>query len=335
MHYIFEENTVSTRVAKDGVSKCLNMRHHTHSSTACEMGSIRQGEKCLQCPSGTFSLPQWTVCKGWLTCSDISRDIRTSKFLYSLGEWQYSLAEWKNYEVLYAKSLAAVSEISFDALPELAPHSNLLYPIGFCKAKQVVIFSTDGVNLNPANQLHSILKKTGCDYWQIRFQLCIDYLRALSHLHSSTGGPYVFCNSNNVTQVFAQFLISSDLRLVFANFDNIPRVVHGTQDVKCSRRELQGNFVAPEQHWPFSQLKVFNFDEQPGYDEKTDIWKVPDITRALLLAESHQPGSERMLDYLVAMYYHCKRPSPKDRPTATEVLEDYELVWKLLVDYQG
>ena len=31
--------------------------------------------------------------------------------------------------------------------------------------------------------------------------------------------------------------------------------------VRCSKSELKGNFVAPEQRWPFNQLKVFNADE--------------------------------------------------------------------------
>ena len=317
----------------DGLSKCLNMRHDIHPQTACAIGSIRQGEKCLRCRSGTFSLPQWTACKEWLTCRDISRDIRTSKFLYSLGDWQYYLAEWKSYEVIYAKTS---NEINFDALQELAPHSNLLYPIGFCKEKEAVVYSIDSVHLNPASQLDSVLEKADCDYWPVRFQVCLDYLKVLSHLHSSTSGPYVLCNSNNVTQVIAQFLVANDLRLIFANFDNIPQVLYGNQAIKCSRGELQGDFIAPEQHWPFSQLKVFNFDEQPSYNEKADVWKIPDITKALLLPGPHQPavGSEQALDYLVAIHHKCKKRNPKDRPTATEVLKEYELVWRLLVqDY--
>lgn len=339
MQYTLEEKAVSRRMVEgvleniDKVSKCLNMRHSVRFSMACETGSIRRGGMCIQCPGGTFTLPHWTVCKRWLTCSDMSRDVRISKLLYSLGDWQYFLAEWKNYEVIYAKSLAVTSEISFDALQELAPHSNFLHPIGFCQAKQVVLFSMDDVILNPANQLNSILKKTDCDYWPVRFQLCLDYLSVLSHLHSSIGGPYVLCNSNNASHILTQFLISSDLRLIFANFDNLPQVLDGKQPVKCSRRELQVDFIAPEQLWPFSQLKVFNFDEQPGYNEKTDVWKVPDVTRALFLSESHKPGSEKVLDYLVAMHYRCKKLSPNDRPTAMEILKEYELVWQLLLNF--
>jgi len=105
--------------------------------------------------------------------------------------------------------------------------------------------------------------------------------------------------------------------------------------VRCSKSELKGSFVAPEQKWPFNQLKVFNADEQPGYNEKTDIWKIPDVVKALLGGDALKLAeSEHILDYLVAVHRKCKRSNPEERPAISDVLKEYELVWSLLANTQ-
>ena len=326
VNYIGEERKeyekISNRIQNSEIfSKCLTAS--TETSYECNDGFIQQGDLCAQCTKGTFSLQGWTVCKELLMCDDIHHDVRVSRLLYTLGNWKYYLAEWKSYEVLYAKTSAGiVSDIH-----SFPPRSSMLYSIGHCGDGNTVVYSYSRSYLGPASDLDSVLKQVGCDNLFARFILCLNYIHILDHLHSTPGGPHVLCNSHSVNHVLAQFLISEDLRLILANSDNLPKVYKDGGGVICSKSELEGGFVAPEQKWPYSQLKVFNFNEQPSYDEKTDVWKIPDVTRALL---GHSEDAMWVLDYLLSVHHRCKRRDPDGRPSVAEVLEEYELVWRLI-----
>ena len=324
---------------------CRETSPQTHKTLKiCSPGFIWQHAKCVKCPRGTFGLPQWTVCESVLTCDDILHEVRISKLLYTLGNWHYYQAEWKGYEVVYGKIHNENVGINSNAILALSPHPNLLYPIGFCEEQRAIVFSIDqwrGTHsVGSVSELNTILVQTGCDNWMVRFQLCLDYIRILYHLHTEPSGPYVFCNSHSLELILSQFLISADLQMLLVNYDNLPQVRIGTNNttspkslVKCSKSELKNDFVAPEQKWPLNKLKVFNSDEQPGYNEKTDVWKIPDVARVLLGADSLKTTeNEHIMDYLVAIHHKCKRINPDERPAISDVLKEYELVWKLLSD---
>ena len=195
-------------------------------------------------------------------------------------------------------------------------------------------------SVGSGSELNTILAQTGCDNWMVRFQLCLDYIRVLYHLHSERSGPYVLCNSHSVEHILSQFLITEDLQMLLVNYDNLPQVRAYSSNttspkslVKCSKSELKNDFVAPEQKWPLNKLKVFNSDEQPGYNEKTDIWKIPDVAKVLLGVDLLKAvENEHIVDYLVTVHQKCKRIDPEERPAISDVLKEYELVWKLLSD---
>jgi len=350
---ILEERSVYVTIARDKenmvkqFATCRGpstMIQAHNSPKTCFPGFLWQQGRCVQCPRGTFSLPQWTVCEDFLTCDDLLHEVRITKPLYVLGNFHYYEAEWKGYEIVCGKSQSEDVAVHSAPLQELPPHSHMLYPIGICEETGTVAFSIDhwrrAQSVVSVNKLDTILAQTGCDNWMTRFQLCLDFIRILHHLHTVTGGPYVLCNSHSLEHAVSQFLISEDLQLLLANYDNLPQVKLDTSDMKtpkalvrCSKSELKGNFVAPEQKWPFNQLKVFNADEQPGYNEKTDIWKIPDVVKALLGGDALKLAeSEHILDYLVAVHRKCKRSNPEERPAISDVLKEYELVWSLLTN---
>ena len=351
---ISEERKTYARIAKEnlviqfttcrGPSSTTMIRTYS-SPKMCSPGFLWRQGGCVPCPRGTFSLAQWTVCEDFLVCDDMLHEVRVSKLLYTVGNWHYYEAEWKGYEIVCGKTQRNDVTTHTSVLQELQPHSHLLYPIGFCEETGTVAFSIDqwrrAQSIGSVSKLGAILAPTGCDNWMTRFQLCLDYVRILHRLHTAAGGPYVFCNSHSLEHTLSQFLISEDLQLLLANYDNLPQVRLDTSDVKtpkthvrCSKNELKGDFVAPEQKWPFSQLKVFNADEQPGYSEKTDIWKIPDIVEALLNGGALEVAeSEHIMDYLVAVHQKCKRNNPEERPAVSDVLKQYELVWRLLSNY--
>lgn len=315
------------------VVNCLPHSPHLNRGygALCPPGSIRKRDRCVQCSHGTFRLPQWYFCKELLTCDDF-HDIRVGRLLYALGNWQFFDAEWKGYRIVYAKTATTDTDISFSALHELPSDRNFIYPIGSCKDRNVTLYKMDLYYLGfAANLEEALMKYPECNHWLMRFHLCIDYVHILDCLHSSTGGPRVFCNSHSLEELLSQFMISSRLELVFVNFDNLPQVKEewsSGKGVHCSKQELQGIFVAPEQKWPYVHRKVFNIDEQPWYDEKSDIWKIPDVTKALLGSTKE---SQRVLNYLAALHHRCKHPNPAKRPNIQEVLTEYELVFKLLM----
>lgn len=153
---------------------------------------------------------------------------------------------------------------------------------------------------------------------KIRLNLALDYLTILEFLHNSPIGTRVMCDSNDLEKTLSQFLITDDLRLVVVDLDALPEVNHDTNvKVKCGHKQLYGSFIAPEQKWPFQQ-EIFDDRKMPGYDEKTDIWKVPNVLR-YLLGQSNQANQLKF--HLFDTLRLCKKVDPQLRPTARHLRE--------------
>lgn len=162
--------------------------------------------------------------------------------------------------------------------------------------------------------------------WQERLLLAVDYVSVLHWLHTGPAGRRVMCDSNSLEKTLSQFLLSSDFRLLVNDVEALPRVdASAGLLAKCGRRELTGDFVAPEQLWPHRDRGLaFSDHLMPGYDERTDIWKVPDVTRFLL---GRVPGADLVHFRLFDLYRRCKSREPGRRPSALEVLRGYRAVY--------
>jgi glycoprotein-mannosyl O6-kinase len=175
-----------------------------------------------------------------------------------------------------------------------------------------------------ADRLNKILPRLDLpakEELNIRIQLARDYLRILVFLHNSPLGVRVMCDTNDLTKTLTQFLITDDLHLIVNDLDALPEVDHQLgQFIKCGHRELQGWFVAPEQLWPFDD-KPFNDLEMPGYDEKIDIWRIPDVVLWFL---GDSLDALRIKAKLKDLFSSCKRIDPKLRPSASQVLKIFE-----------
>ena len=139
------------------------------------------------------------------------------------------------------------------------------------------------------------------------------------------------CNARSLEHLLSQFLLTDHYTLVLSTLDNLPRPQEDLdtrpQGILCHHRELRGSFVAPEQKWLHGDTKIFNLEEQPRYDQSVDIWKVPEVTSALLGSKC-----EDVMDYLRLVHVMCKALSPHQRPTAQELLSEYKYTWNLLFD---
>lgn len=295
----------------------------------CPLGFISLHGKCFQCSEGTVSLFHWTSCTKYLTCEDLMTDVRPTSLLWQTDQWKYFLANWNSFRVVYTQMNDRFTDTSnidaaWKTATELAPHQRLLYPIGSCAATNTIVYGVTE-QIYPLTQLDSVLESNGCNNWMVRFKLAIDYVHILHYLHVHPSGPYVLCNSHSLDLLLSQFAVTRHLELLLSNFENLPG---GHEPVVCSQEQLRGNFIAPEQNWPYSHYKMFNPDEQPGYFHTSDIWKAPDVTRSLL--GSSKEG-QKILNYLATIHHKCKSTDYLWRPSAKEILTEYESVWKSVV----
>ena len=312
--------------------------HHTIEKTIhCKVGFVAQKRQCVPCPQGTFALEQWVICTPLLSCTEMYVDVQIGNIMYTVGNWIFYAARWNNYDIIYAmlESHDDSKLIDSDTIQRLMPHDNLLYLIGRCDQEENIklLFARNNEMLGHPDKLYLILQhKPDCDNDMVRFRLAMDYVRILARLHSNKTETLVLCNSHSQSLLLSQFLITEDLRLIIGAFDNLPVLNKGIEGleakVKCSRREIKGDFVAPEQKWPYQSSKVFNHAQQPGYTEKSDIWKIPDVTQALLNKGS---GYQNILDLLEVVHRKCKSLEPLSRPTAAQVLQEYQFAWKTLM----
>ncbi|XP_077992084.1 protein O-mannose kinase-like [Glandiceps talaboti] len=160
-----------------------------------------------------------------------------------------------------------------------------------------------------------------------RFQLSINYVKIIHFLHTSPLGVCVMCDSNDITKTLSQFLVTEDLTLIVSDLDALPQVdTERGNLIKCGHKQLYGDFVAPEQLWPYDD-RVFDDNDMPGYDEKTDIWKIPNAVNFIL---GDVTGSDIMRFHLFRIHRQCKERDPALRPTAEEILHEYEHVYKTI-----
>lgn len=162
---------------------------------------------------------------------------------------------------------------------------------------------------------------TDFDDFKIRLQVTTDYLEIMTFLHhGNESGPMVMCDSNDLTKTLSQYLITDDFHVVLGDLDALPVVEKSLKGlIKCGHRQLFGPFVAPEQLWPF-QNEPFDDKKLQGYDEKTDIWKIPDVVYHLL---GNSPWSDSFKFRLFNSLKKCKALVPQERPTAREILNNF------------
>ena len=293
--------------------------------TACTLGYVKQKKACVGCPAGKFSLVNWVTCRPLLDCEHVQDEVTQFEFLYSLGHWWYYRASYKNYEIMYAKFNPGETDMisSSRIQPLSASLENALYPIGFCEEEGVVLFASNRTFMGPGgDHFEDVMNsRPSCNHCMVRLHLSMSYVRVLAELH---GMDAVLCNSLTLSHLLSQFLITEKFSLVLSSLDNLPRDVNGP--IICWQKELKGDFIAPEQKWPYGSTKIFNPSEQPKYDRKSDIWKVPNVVSALL-----GPACGEVRDYLIKIHKKCKSLDPQSRPTASQLLKEYERIYDLLL----
>lgn len=289
-----------------------------------------------QCPPRHFKVGTMSSCSPWLKCPEIRSGVRRVKLIGQGAVKKVYLSEWQGQKV--ALSVLSSDQYADDFLHGLSmlralQSSHVVTLVGVCE--EDAVFVTEYHPLGSVLTLDTTLAQERYRWrnsWHTRLQLAIDYVAFLAYLHSSPAGIRVMCDSNDLHKTLSQFLLASDMRLLANDLDALPEVEKGALGVKCGHHELTGDFVAPEQLWPYGEDVPFSDEAMPGYDEKTDIWKIPDVTRFLL---GDVLGSDVIHFHLFQIYSECKRKEAHMRPTAREVLSLYRSVYDSMMESQS
>ncbi|XP_041048904.1 protein O-mannose kinase [Carcharodon carcharias] len=284
------------------------------------------------CPYGHFRLAGMKDCLSWLSCEMIQSEVTVMKLMGQGAVKKVFLAHWRGNKV--ALSRLALSEFSNDFFHGLEMLKGLqcVYVVkllGYCEEDHTIL--TEYHPFGSLININSILEQEdqrAFNTWEVRFRLAVEYVMFLHFLHNSPLGPRVMCDSNDLGKTLSQYLLTTDLHVIANDLDALPLVNRSTgASVKCGARQLQGDFVAPEQLWPFGDDLAFSDDLMPPYDEKTDIWKIPDVTDFLL---GQVEGSDVLRLHLFQLHQDCKRNMPEQRPSALRVVQTYKAIYTSL-----
>ncbi|KAK1884505.1 Protein O-mannose kinase [Dissostichus eleginoides] len=270
----------------------------------------------------------------WLQCSQIDAEVRKLKLIGHGAVKKVYLAEWRGQKVALSKlsSLDYLEDFLHGlSMLQLLQGPRVVQLVGFCLEDHTQV--TEHHPHGPLLNLEGILEQRQHQQhntWQARLRLAIDYVLILHYLHNSPAGRRVMCDSNSLEKTLSQFLLTSDFHLVVNDLDALPEVdTPKGLGVKCGHRELTGDFVAPEQLWPFRNAGTpFSDDLMPEYDERTDIWKIPDVTWFLM---GRVPGGDVVHFHLFQIHQECKREDPRLRPSALDVSKVYQSVYSSMV----
>ncbi|RUS73087.1 hypothetical protein EGW08_019148 [Elysia chlorotica] len=290
-----------------------------------------------KCPVGTFRIGNMIDCHDVLGCSSITEDlIITDQVLGEGTQKKVKKGLWQGHEVAvsFLKHLDYLEDfrhgLSMMQLFSEEPghlENRVVQLIGWCFDKEPIIM-TEIHPLGSASRLHAVLQEhfSHQDCLKVRFRMCIEFVQILNILHTHDMGPRVMCDANYPEKALSQFLLTKNLSLVLNDMDALPRVDRESgQLIKCGHRELQGDFVAPEQRW--NSDSEYNDTKMAHYDEKVDIWKVPDVCNFLI---GDIMGASKIQLHLFNIHSRCKHTEPSKRPSAKDILAIYEQVYKRL-----
>lgn len=299
-------------------TKSSHMEGPTTISRCRRVLETNESSCSASCGVGKFSLPGMDECHELLGCDD---EVLVLSLISTSTVKDVYLARWNGHAIVMSRLASPDYKEDFDenlsTLRLLAPNPYTVQFLGACRDSVYTEYHKLG---NAANlNLHLSKSLKAHDSISVRFQLCIQYVRILDFLHAGPIGTRVMCDSNTLEKTLTQYLLTDDLSLVLNDLDAVPQVdKENGVGVICGWRPLHGSFVAPEQVWKGKGDFDPNMVEQ--YDEKIDIWRVPDVCHWFL---GQSTDADILKFKLFKVHKLCKSLDPAERPTARYLVETY------------
>ena len=271
------------------------------------------------CDQGEFRLPGMTTCRPLLDCPELA-EIEILELIGQGSTKSVYRALWRGYEVAIAAlaepDLRSDFQHGLRMLQALSPSQHVVQLVGHCGDVIVTEFHARGDASGVAEEVRAVGGASGA---LLGLSFCRSYAAALAFLHDSPAGRRVMCDSNDLVKTLQQWLVTEEGALVAADLDALPDAAAGP--VHCGRRRIEGEFLAPEQRWRHGR-------EPPGYDEKTDVWKLPAVCKHFM---GETPDGEYVKLELHAIHNRCRSLSPLERPSVAEVVTEYDRVMDAMI----
>ncbi|CAK9301089.1 unnamed protein product [Gordionus sp. m RMFG-2023] len=305
-----------------------------YTGNICQPDYVRKngGPTCRpRCPKGHFFLNGMTECHPWLDCSDIRIDVKFGPKIGSGNIKKVYKARWKTMALVANRGNPTFLKSYFNRglknLIEMQPSPHVTQYIGHCRNYLLTEFHPLG-NLGNLDQILSdTLPHLNTLY--TRFRICVDYATILSFLadpEKMSGGVRIMCDTSSLSKLLRQYLLTNSLRVILNDVESLPLIDYakGEKNTKCGKKPKVGLFSAPEQRWPEGGVN-HSHSSQLLYDEKVDIWKLPDVCNYIL---GNSSGSRLFKRYLRdKVHLQCKNDDPKLRPSAIQVLRIYKNIY--------
>ncbi|CAK9300341.1 unnamed protein product [Gordionus sp. m RMFG-2023] len=256
----------------------------------CEPDYIKNNGKPIcrpRCPKGYFYLNEMIACHPWLSCSDIRSDVRLGPKIGNGNIKKVYIARWKNIVLVVNRGNPSFFKSYFNpgikSLMAMQPSPHITQYIGHCRNFLLTEFHP----LGDLGKLNIILSQSlsHLDTLLTRFQICLDYATILSFLtdpEKMSGGVRIMCDTSSLKKLLGQYLLTNSLRIILNDVESLPFINYakGHNTTKCGKKPKVGLFSAPEQRWPIGLS--YKKSRQILYDEKADIWKLPDVCNYIL-----------------------------------------------------
>ncbi|XP_061190273.1 protein O-mannose kinase-like [Saccostrea echinata] len=310
--------------------KTIRSLDEEHVDFTCIWSAVDEREKCKpKCKPGYFGLYGMRNCHPLLTCEEIEQ-LNTSSEIghqgYVKEVWQ---SNWNSFpvvvKILRSHDIAGIIARpgyfrGINLMKNSPQRSVLLQLVGQCNDTIV----TEIHPLLDARYLETRLKEyPQYNTLSTRMKLCISYVDILRVLHSGIDRRiYVQCDARSLNKLTGQYLLTEDFRLVLSDVDSMEAIKFNDSSrrlIKCTDwGQVTGYFPAPEELWPYKGS--FDASKMPLYDEKIEIWKIPDVCLSFL-GDDH--SALKVKRSLKEIHKLCKNPNPRKRPSAAEVLHAY------------
>jgi len=281
-----------------------------------------------------------TACQAYLNCSQIHSEITATTRIANGGLKTIWLGKWRGQDVVYTRPVfefekyvqhfKEIVTADYENMKSLAHNHQIAQLIGFCSEDGTLV--TEYFPLKDLSQIHRLLQNETFNSAAFHINMCLKYAKLLDFLHNSPIGSRSMCDTCTLENTLKQYTLRDDFAIVANDLDYL------LQPNQCKIMYNQCKiftdiFTPPEirNYTKFNNNQVWGCKDvliNGDIDEKTDIWKIPDVCDFMLGDFKRQlPHSTQ--EVINGLHGSCKNQRPDLRPSARLVAHQYETILKM------